>query len=269
MHLCIASVFVQSIQISAPINLCCPSVLADSPPARRCAPRGSSESRHLSPEARRGRLQQWQGHHAQEGHHSLHLPLSKPLPWPSNPPTCILHHHFALHSPSWSHPSHLVPQVSEAFNLIRDLEPSTPQEYILKGVVHASLGQQKESQVEAAACVSKRSGRFRAKTLEDVTRMLGFHIKLIYRPLFPTTRIVRYSSSTHSHCTAPSPPLQEHLKTAQQYFQMVGASASECDTIPGRQCMASCFFLLKQFDDVLVFLSSIRSYFPNDDDFNW
>ena len=36
---------------------------------------------------------------------------------------------------------------------------------------------------------------------------------------------------------------------AQQFFQLVGASASECDTIPGRQCMASCFFLLKQFED--------------------
>ena len=39
---------------------------------------------------------------------------------------------------------------------------------------------------------------------------------------------------------------------------MVGASPSECDTIPGRQCMASCFFILKQFDDVLVYLKSIR-----------
>ena len=73
-------------------------------------------------------------------------------------------------------------------------------------------------------------------------------------------------TSTLSHTMLPP---QEHLKTAQQYFQMVGASASECDTIPGRQCMASCFFLLKQFDDVMVFLTSIRSYFPNDDDFNW
>jgi intraflagellar transport protein 56 len=50
---------------------------------------------------------------------------------------------------------------------------------------------------------------------------------------------------------------------------MVGASPSECDTIPGRQCMASCFFILKQFDDVLVYLKSIRPYFLNDDDFNW
>lgn len=48
---------------------------------------------------------------------------------------------------------------------------------------------------------------------------------------------------------------QEQLRTAQQYFQVVGSSPSECDTIPGRQAMASCFFLLKQFDDVLVFLS--------------
>ena len=35
----------------------------------------------------------------------------------------------------------------------------------------------------------------------------------------------------------------------------VGGSASECDTIPGRQCMAACFFLLKQFDDVLLYLN--------------
>jgi hypothetical protein len=30
------------------------------------------------------------------------------------------------------------------------------------------------------------------------------------------------------------------------------------DTIPGRQCMASCFFLLKQFDDVLIYLNSFK-----------
>jgi intraflagellar transport protein 56 len=51
---------------------------------------------------------------------------------------------------------------------------------------------------------------------------------------------------------------QEQLKQAQQYFQLVGSSASECDTIPGRQAMASCFFLLKQFEDVLVFLNASR-----------
>ena len=33
---------------------------------------------------------------------------------------------------------------------------------------------------------------------------------------------------------------------------------SSPDTIPGRQCMASCFFLLKQFEDVLIYLNSVK-----------
>merc|ERR1719454_2519046 len=98
-------------------------------------------------------------------------------------------------------------EAQEAYNLIKDLEPAVPREYVLKGVVFAALGQKTGS--------------------------------------------------------------AEHLKLAQQLFQLVGASASECDTIPGRQCMASCFFLLRQFDDVLVYLKSIRAYFSADDDFLW
>lgn len=35
--------------------------------------------------------------------------------------------------------------VAEAYNLIKDLEPTTPQEYILKGVVNAALGQEQGS----------------------------------------------------------------------------------------------------------------------------
>mmetsp|Transcript_8890 Transcript_8890/g.18956 ORF Transcript_8890/g.18956 Transcript_8890/m.18956 type:complete len:504 (-) Transcript_8890:134-1645(-) len=98
-------------------------------------------------------------------------------------------------------------EVTDAFALTKDLEPTVPREYILKGVVYAALGQQTGS--------------------------------------------------------------LEHLKMAQQLFQLVGASASECDTIPGRQSMASCFMLLRQYEDVLVYLKSIKAYFPNDDDFNW
>ena len=33
--------------------------------------------------------------------------------------------------------------------------------------------------------------------------------------------------------------------------------------------MASCFFLLRQFDDVLVYLKSVKNFFSNDNDFNW
>ncbi|XP_068047579.1 intraflagellar transport protein 56 isoform X4 [Anomalospiza imberbis] len=57
--------------------------------------------------------------------------------------------------------------VQEAYNLIKDLEPTAPQEYILKGVVNAALGQEMGS--------------------------------------------------------------RDHLKIAQQFFQLVGESASECD----------------------------------------
>ena len=95
----------------------------------------------------------------------------------------------------------------EAFNLVKDLQPTNPREYIIKAVSY-----------------------------------------------------LMYGHKTNS---------KEHLKTAQQLFQLVGASATECDTIPGRQCMASCFFLLKQFDDVLVYLNSIKDYFQTDDDFHW
>ncbi|XP_043280848.1 intraflagellar transport protein 56 [Venturia canescens] len=97
--------------------------------------------------------------------------------------------------------------IREAFELIKDLEPAVPQEYILKGIVNAVMGQETGS--------------------------------------------------------------RESLKTAQQYFQLVGSSASECDTIPGRQCMASCFFLRRQFEEVLVYLHSIKTYFSNEDGFNF
>jgi intraflagellar transport protein 56 len=76
--------------------------------------------------------------------------------------------------------------------MVKELEPSTPQEYVVKAVSYASLG--------------------------------------------------------------PEIQNAEMLKQAQHYFQLVGSSASECDTIPGRQCMESCFFLLKQFDDALIYL---------------
>ena len=61
-------------------------------------------------------------------------------------------------------------EVQEAYKLLKSMEPSTPQEYILKGIVSASIGQ-----------------------------------------------------TTGSN---------EHIKMAQQYFQLVGGSASECGLSP-------------------------------------
>mmetsp|Transcript_28146 Transcript_28146/g.43799 ORF Transcript_28146/g.43799 Transcript_28146/m.43799 type:complete len:550 (+) Transcript_28146:161-1810(+) len=62
---------------------------------------------------------------------------------------------------------------------------------------------------------------------------------------------------------------RKSLKLALNYFQKIGASATECDTIPGRQCMASSFLLTQQFDDANVYLSSIKAYLDEEDEFNW
>ncbi|XP_012535736.1 intraflagellar transport protein 56 isoform X2 [Monomorium pharaonis] len=97
--------------------------------------------------------------------------------------------------------------VKAAYDLIKDLEPAVPQEYILKGIVNAVIGQETNS--------------------------------------------------------------RDGIKIAQQYFQLVGSSASECDTIPGRQCMASFFFLYRQFERVRLYLNSIKTYFSNQDNFNF
>ncbi|OAF70528.1 TPR repeat protein 26 [Intoshia linei] len=62
---------------------------------------------------------------------------------------------------------------------------------------------------------------------------------------------------------------RQHLKMAQQYFQVVGGSKSECDTIQGRQATASCYLLLRQFDNALLYMTSIKTYFTNDDVFSF
>ncbi|XP_050525435.1 intraflagellar transport protein 56 isoform X4 [Daktulosphaira vitifoliae] len=95
----------------------------------------------------------------------------------------------------------------EAYELIKDLEPASPQEYILKAIVNVVIGQEKED--------------------------------------------------------------RKQIEVGQQLFNLVGSSSSECDTIPGRQCMASAFFLEGRYDEVNLYLNSIKSYFSNDDNFNF
>jgi intraflagellar transport protein 56 len=70
-------------------------------------------------------------------------------------------------------------------------------------------------------------------------------------------------------CVGQMNDSRENLKLAQQYFQLIGSSQSDCDTIPGRQCMASCLFIIKRFQEVNTYLNSIKPFCQNDDDFNW
>jgi intraflagellar transport protein 56 len=97
--------------------------------------------------------------------------------------------------------------IEDAQKYTKDLDPFTPREYMLKGVVFAILGQMKNN--------------------------------------------------------------REFINQAMQLFQMVGTSPTECDTIPGRQCVASYLFLKKQFENVCVYLTTIKQYLSKDDDFNW
>nr|CAG4646193.1 EOG090X04LA [Macrothrix elegans] len=95
----------------------------------------------------------------------------------------------------------------EAFQLVQDVDPSLPLEYILKGIVYATVGQETNN--------------------------------------------------------------KEYVDIAIQYLHLVGGSTSECDTIPGRQCVASAFFLQRQYEDVLLYLNSIKSYLSTDDTFKF
>lgn len=61
----------------------------------------------------------------------------------------------------------------------------------------------------------------------------------------------------------------EIIKQAQEYYKLIGTSASECDTVIGRQCTASCMFLQKQFEDVILYLNTIKEFMAADDDFNY
>lgn len=123
--------------------------------------------------------------------------------------------------------------ITEAWDLMHPVDPSLPNEYILKGIVHACLGQRSAQSMSAAHAATGG----------------GVAVAAAGGP--------------------NSIPNAEHLRLAQQNFQMVGGSPSECDTIPGRQAMASCLFLSKQFSEVCVYLSSIRVYVGEEDEFLW
>ncbi|OQR90307.1 hypothetical protein ACHHYP_05634 [Achlya hypogyna] len=61
----------------------------------------------------------------------------------------------------------------------------------------------------------------------------------------------------------------EHLFLAEKFFETVGAAPTECDTIRGRQCMASYYILRKEFETAVTYLKSISMYHVKNDAFNW
>ena len=50
----------------------------------------------------------------------------------------------------------LLDDIGEAYNLIKDIEPTSPNEYILKGVVNATMGQDQGSVSKQAALCMKQ-----------------------------------------------------------------------------------------------------------------
>ena len=50
----------------------------------------------------------------------------------------------------------LLDDIGEAYNLIKDIEPTSPNEYILKGVVNATMGQDQGSvSKQTALCINQ------------------------------------------------------------------------------------------------------------------
>lgn len=62
---------------------------------------------------------------------------------------------------------------------------------------------------------------------------------------------------------------REYASTAQNYFNRVGSSESEHDSLFGRVCMASAHFLSGNFDHCALYLNSVRTHYFNDDTFNY
>ncbi|KAK2949413.1 putative Intraflagellar transport protein 56 [Blattamonas nauphoetae] len=61
---------------------------------------------------------------------------------------------------------------------------------------------------------------------------------------------------------------EEHIGTAQKMFEVMGSSPEDCDTVSGRQAMASALFLKGKFGESLKYFESIEQFFISDDAFN-
>jgi intraflagellar transport protein 56 len=121
-------------------------------------------------------------------------------------------------------------RLADAAALVEDMVPSCAAEHLLKAAVAASLGQ--------LVLLGRWSGAPGAAVSAAAACLKGAHPK-------------------------------EVLKAARGHFEAVGTSASEKDTIPGRQAMALSYFIRHQFEDCLLYLGSIKQYLPEAGDFLW
>ena len=80
--------------------------------------------------------------------------------------------------------------ISEAYDLMKDIEPSQPNEYILKGVVNSAVGQEQNSVRISLVKIS-------------------FYEFMLFNFYFENEQ-------------------KENLKVAQTFYQLVGGSASDC-----------------------------------------
>lgn len=211
--------------------------------------------------------------------------------------------------------------VEEAFELVRDLEPSQAQEFILKGVVHTLMGQASGSEEHLRLASNyfqvgttrgplaffgglqrsrfdPRSHGLPAETwrgqslthyeqhlwsppLGSASLTSGFGQSSLTSVVIDSTwawRVARRCQEV-PQSLAPSGPSRQGVRfrpnpTSPNHprlrLQTIGSAKSDCDTIPGRQAMASAYFLNRAFEDVNIYLDSIAKFVPETDvDFNW
>lgn len=152
-------------------------------------------------------------------------------------------------------------EVAEAFGIVKDMEPQSPH---VRTPPPADSRPAAPSKLTQSVVHSPRrlsgTGRARSPRVRAHTSRFAPFCEPAQEFILKGVVLALVGQATDN---------AEHLKQAHQYLQLVGSSKSECDTIPGRQCMASAYFLAGQFEDVLVYLKSIKQYHANDDDFRW
>ncbi|GAB4821295.1 hypothetical protein N2152v2_008341 [Parachlorella kessleri] len=91
----------------------------------------------------------------------------------------------------------------------------------------------------------------------------------LIKDLEPTTAFEYISKGVVCSMLAQQGGSPDLSLEAQRCLDAVGASETECDTVPGRQCAASSLLLRGEFDEALPFLESIAEFCSGEDAYNW